>query len=94
MRKAILFVSLLTSVLAIAQTEAPDTISTRLLNEVVVKGEKPQVRGEDGILTVDLPGLSRTNRLPIFLKLSAICGGDEQQRYGMAYRSVKCHHYS
>ncbi len=76
MRKAILFVSLLTSVLAIAQTEAPDTISTRLLNEVVVKGEKPQVRGEDGILTVDLPtGLSRTNRLPIFLKLSAICRG-------------------
>ncbi len=57
MRKAILFVSLLTSVLAIAQTEAPDTISTRLLNEVVVKGEKPQVRGEDGILTVDLPGI-------------------------------------
>ncbi|WP_290394853.1 hypothetical protein, partial [uncultured Duncaniella sp.] len=40
-----------------AQTEATDTISTRQLDEVVVKGEKPPVRGEDGIMVVDLPGI-------------------------------------
>lgn len=31
-----------------------DTI-TRQLNEVVVNGEKPQVKGQDGIMVVDLP---------------------------------------
>lgn len=38
-----------------AQTLVTDTISARQLDEVVVKGEKPQVRGEDGIMAVDLP---------------------------------------
>ena len=57
MRKGILFASLITFISAVAQTEATDTISTRHLDEVVVKGEKPQVRGEDGIMVVDLPGI-------------------------------------
>lgn len=38
-----------------AQTETPDTIASRVLNEVVVKGEKPQIKGQDGIMSVDLP---------------------------------------
>ena len=42
-----------------AQTMAPDTISARQLDEVVVKGEKPQVKGEDGVMVVDLPGIVR-----------------------------------
>ena len=42
-----------------AQTVAPDTISARQLDEVVVKGEKPQVKGEDGVMVVDLPGIVR-----------------------------------
>ena len=57
MRKALLFITILHSVAAYAETETPDTISSRQLNEVVVKGEKPQVRGEDGIMVVDLPGI-------------------------------------
>lgn len=40
-----------------AQTEMTDTISSRQLNEVVVHGEKPQVKGEDGIMVIDLPGI-------------------------------------
>ena len=55
MKKTILFVTLLTSITVHAQTEMPDTISSQQLNEVVVKGEKPNVKGEDGIMVIDLP---------------------------------------
>ena len=55
MRKTIIITAFITSISAIAQTEALDSISTRQLNEVVVKVEKPQVRAEDGIMVVDLP---------------------------------------
>jgi tonB-dependent receptor len=41
----------------VAQTEATDTTSTRQLDEVVVKGEKPQIKGQDGVMVVDLPGI-------------------------------------
>ena len=57
MKKALLFLTILHSIPTYAQTESHDSISTRQLNEVVVKGEKPQVRGEDGILVVDLPSI-------------------------------------
>lgn len=59
MRKALLFITIMHSVAAYAQTVAPDTISARQLDEVVVKGEKPQVKGEDGMMVVDLPGIVR-----------------------------------
>lgn len=38
-----------------SQTINPDTIKAQELNEVVVKGEKPQIKGKDGIMIVDLP---------------------------------------
>ncbi len=57
MKKALLFITILHCVAAHAQTELSDTLSSRQLNEVVVNGEKPQVRGEDGIMIVDLPGI-------------------------------------
>ncbi len=57
MKKTILFVTLLTSITVHAQTEMPDTIPSQQLNEVVVKGEKPNVKGEDGIMVVDLPAI-------------------------------------
>ena len=57
MRKTILSALFITFLSATAQTEVPDTISTQQLDEVVVKGEKPQVRGQDGIMVVDLPGI-------------------------------------
>ena len=57
MKKALIFILILHSAAVYAQTEATDTISVQQLNEVVVKGEKPQVRGEDGIMVVDLPNI-------------------------------------
>ncbi|MDO4319222.1 MAG: outer membrane beta-barrel family protein [Bacteroidales bacterium] len=59
MRKAISIALFITYISAIAQTEAPDTVSARQLNEVVVNGEKPQVRGEAGVMVVDLPAIVR-----------------------------------
>lgn len=55
MRNTILFITLLTGIIAHAQTADIDTIATKQLQEVVVKGDKPQVKGEDGIMVVDLP---------------------------------------
>ena len=40
-----------------AQNESPDSIEGRQLEEVVVKGEKPQIKGKDGIMVVDLPAI-------------------------------------
>jgi hypothetical protein len=57
MRKALLCITVLHGVAAYAQPEINDTITSRQLNEVVVTGEKPQVRGEDGIMVVDLPDI-------------------------------------
>lgn len=57
MRKDILFALFITYLSAAAQTEMTDTVSIRQLDEVVVKGEKPQVRGEDGVMVVDLRGI-------------------------------------
>lgn len=49
--------TILHGVITYAQTESPDTISTLQLNDVIVTGEKPQVRGDGGIMVVDLPGI-------------------------------------
>ena len=57
MKKVFLLTTILCGITAYAQTEVSDTITSRQLNEVVVKGEKPQVRGEDGIMTVDLSSI-------------------------------------
>ena len=40
-----------------AQSENTDSIGSRQLNEVVVTGEKPQVKGQDGMMVVDLPAI-------------------------------------
>lgn len=40
-----------------AQSEIPDSIEDKELNEVIVKGEKPQIKGQDGIMVVDLPNI-------------------------------------
>ncbi len=57
MKKNLLFIIISHSLAAYAQTESTDTISVQQLNEVVVKGAKPQIRGEDGVMVVDLPGI-------------------------------------
>ena len=59
MKKALLIMTILHSAAVYAQTESPDTISARQLDEVTVKGEKPQVRGNGGTMVVDLPAIVR-----------------------------------
>ena len=57
MKKVMLFSTILYGIVAYAQSEMADTVSVRQLNEIVVRGEKPQVRAEEGIMTVDLPDI-------------------------------------
>jgi len=55
-----LFIIISTAIFAasiFAQNEMPDTIATQELNEVVVKGGKTQIKGKEGILSVDLPAI-------------------------------------
>lgn len=41
----------------IAQSENNDSVMVRELNEVIVKREKPIIKGQDGIMVVDLPDI-------------------------------------
>lgn len=59
MKKVLLFITILNGIAVFAQTEVPDTIPGRELDEIVVRGEKPQVKGENGIIVVDLPAIVR-----------------------------------
>lgn len=56
-RNYIIFLALTAVNSMMAQSEIPDSIGGRELNEVVVKGEKPQIKGKDGIMAVDLPNI-------------------------------------
>ena len=42
---------------AISRAGDTDTIASKGLNEVVVNGERPRVKGQDGIMIVDLPSI-------------------------------------
>ena len=42
---------------AYAQTETTDTISVQHLDEIVVKGKKPEFVAQDGVIVVDLPNI-------------------------------------
>ncbi|MCM1503875.1 MAG: hypothetical protein NC127_01605, partial [Muribaculum sp.] len=59
--KQILFIALCSALVPIticAQSEEmSDTIRSQELNEVIVNGEKPQIKGEGGIMSVDLPSI-------------------------------------
>lgn len=58
MKQTFIILSLLSAVIpATGQNEITDSIESQLLNEVVVKGEKPQIKGKDGIMVVDLPDI-------------------------------------
>lgn len=50
-----LFIASSSIISMMAQSEPTDTIAVHELNEVVVKGEKPQIKAQDGVMTVDLP---------------------------------------
>lgn len=53
----IIFIAMIAVNSMMAQSEIPDSIEGLELNEVVVKGEKPQIKGKDGIMVVDLPNI-------------------------------------
>lgn len=57
MRNITVVITLLAGLTAMAQNESPDSIKSRTLNEVVVKSEKPQIKGQDGMIVVDLPAI-------------------------------------
>lgn len=56
-RNFIIFIAIIAVNSMMAQSEIPDSIVGRELNEIVVKGEKPQIKGKDGIMVVDLPNI-------------------------------------
>lgn len=60
MKKCIfIFPIVLSPICALGQTSDPDSTAVNELNEIVVEGEKPQISGQDGVLTVDLPAIVR-----------------------------------
>ena len=65
-----------------AQNEAADTIASQTLDEVVVKGEKPQIKGQDGVMVVDLPAIVKdkpvTNILEALGYLPGVVSNDGQ----------------
>ena len=58
MKRALMILIVLSAInLIMAQSESTDSIEGQHLNEVIVKGEKPQINGHDGIMVVDLPSI-------------------------------------
>lgn len=57
MKKQTLILLLISSLSAFGQAEKHDSVKVRELNEIVVKAEKPQIKGHDGVLVVDLPAI-------------------------------------
>ncbi|MDE5871229.1 MAG: outer membrane beta-barrel protein [Muribaculaceae bacterium] len=57
MRRFTMWLMAIGGLQVLAQTEIPDTVRMQELEEVTVKGEKPQITARDGILTVDLPSI-------------------------------------
>lgn len=56
-RISIIFITMSAIFPTMASQEQPDSIAARQLDEVVVRGEKPQLKAQDGIIVVDLPAI-------------------------------------
>ena len=54
-----IFILLAIASVSLCHGTIPNDTVSRQLNEVVVKGEKPQVKGQDGIMVIDLPSIVR-----------------------------------
>lgn len=59
----------------VAQTAPTDTIASQSLEEVVVWGEKPQVKGQNGIMIVDLPDIVKDKAVTNILEALAYLPG-------------------
>ena len=58
MKHAIFIMFVASATISAAQESTPDSIvSSQMLNEITVKGEKPIIRGNEGIISVDLPAI-------------------------------------
>ena len=55
--------------------EVSDTIATQNINEVVVKGERPQVKSENGAMVVDLPNMVKDKPVTNILESLAYLPG-------------------
>lgn len=56
MKRAFITFTAIFSILPLmAQSLDADSIAGPQLNEVVVKGERPRIKGHDGMMVVDLP---------------------------------------
>ncbi len=53
----IMFIALSAIITMNAHSENLDSIEIKELNEVIVEGEKPKIKGQDGIMIVDLPNI-------------------------------------
>ena len=57
MKKLLVSFLMIHGTYAFGQIEVSDSIKSQELEEVTVKGEKPQITARDGILTIDLPSI-------------------------------------
>ena len=95
MRTTVTLISIFAVISAFAQIESPDSIKSRLLNdsimerhldEVTVKGEKPLVKGRDGIMVVDLPTIVKDKAVTNILEALSYLPGviDNNGMIGLA----------
>ena len=61
--------------LSVHAQEVSDTIATQNINEVVVKGERPQVKSENGAMVVDLPNMVKDKPVTNILESLAYLPG-------------------
>ena len=64
----VMFAVLSVAIPVSARCESPDSIEARQLSEVIVKGEKPQIKGQDGMMIVDLPAIVKDKALTNILE--------------------------
>lgn len=74
-RTSIIIIALAASLPVTAQTGQEDSIKSRQLEEIVVKGEKPQIRASDGVMLVDLPDIVKDKPVSNILEALAYLPG-------------------
>lgn len=68
LRFFILQIFLTVTLSIVAQTNVSDTISANELQEVIVTGERPQIKSKNGALSVDITAITAKNRFPTYMR--------------------------
>lgn len=86
MRTKIYVLSASAVIAANAYAESPDSVRSRQLDEIVVRGERPQVKGHAGTMTVDLPSIVKDKPVTNVLEALGYLPGvtDENGMIGLA----------